>query len=192
MGCLANARDEIACGMLLRVSHNRNANSEARGLFALGYSVERVVGALRVDIWSKLAQKSAHVKLIENYNVIYGCERGNEFRASLRGQYRTAGPFQSAHTRVRIYRNDKDIAFAARSFEIAHVSRVQNIETAVREDDLPAVSFVLSEARLQISARKHFGTRVHADAVASPRIAFSSSARVTVAVPRFITTIPPA
>src|SRR6185437_6268349 len=65
MGCLANARDEIARGMLFGISDNRDANAEARRLFALGNRVERVVGALRVNIWTKVAQKSADVRLVE-------------------------------------------------------------------------------------------------------------------------------
>src|SRR5579872_72807 len=192
MGRLANARDEIARGMLLGISDNRDANAEARRFLALGNCVMRVVGALRVDIWTKVAQKSAHVRLVENHDVIHGGERGNEFGARLRGKNRTAGTFESADTRIGIYRGDEDVAFAARALEIADMSCVQNIETAVREHDLFSVGAMRSEARLQIGARKNFGTRVHTPAVASPRIADSSSARVTVAVPRFITTMPPA
>ena len=178
--------------MLLRVSDNRDTNAEARRFFALGNCVDSVVGALGVDIWMKVAQKSADVRLVENYDVIHGGERGNKFGARLRGQNRAAGAFESANTRIGIYRDDEEIAFAARALEIADVSRVQNIETAVGEHDLFSAGAMLSETRLQIGARKNFGARLHAPAVASPRIADSSSARVTVAVPRFITTMPPA
>jgi len=134
--------------MLLGISDNRDANAEARRFFALGNCVDRVVGALGVDIWTKVAQKSADVRLVENYDAIDGGERGNKFSARLRGQNRAAGTFESANTRIGIYRDDKDAAFAARAFEIAHVSRVQNVETAVREHDLFSARSMLSEARL--------------------------------------------
>src|SRR6185437_9630881 len=192
MGRLANTRDEIARGMLLGISDNRDANADECRFFALGNCVNGVVGALGVNTGTKVAQKSADVRLVENHDVIHGCKRGNQFGACLRGQNRTAGTFESADTRVGINRDDQEIAFPARALEIADMSRVQNIETAVREHDLLSVGAMLREARLQIGARKNFGTRVHAPAVASPRIAASSSARVTVAVPRFITTMPPA
>ncbi len=192
MGCLANARDEIASGMLLGISNNRDPNAEARRFFAFRNRVDSVIGALGVDIWMKVAQESAHVGLVENYDVIHGGESGNKFGPRLRGQNRAARTFESADTRIGIYRDDEDIAFTARAFEIAHVSRVQNVEAAVGEHDLFSAGAMLNEARSQIGARKNFRTRVHAPAVASPRIADSSSARVAVAVPRFITTMPPA
>jgi len=178
--------------MLLRVSDDRDANAEARRFFALGHRVNSVVGAFRVDIWTKVAQKSAHVRLVENYDVVDSGERGNKFGARRRGQNRAAGTFEPADTRIGIYRDDEEIAFAARALEIADVSGVQNVEAAVREHDCFSAGAMLLETRLQIGARKNFGTRVHAPAVASPRIADSSSARVTAAVPRFITTMPPA
>jgi hypothetical protein len=140
----------------------------------------------------EVAQKSANVRLVENHDVIHGGESGDKFGARLRGKNRAAGAFESADARVGIYRDDEEIAFTARALKIADMSRVQNIETAVREHDLFSAGAMLTEARLQLGARKNFGTRVHAPAVASPRIADSSSARVTVAVPRFITTMPPA
>src|SRR5579864_488557 len=192
MGCLANARDEIARGMLLRVSGNCETNAETRGFLALGNCVDSVVGALRVNVWMKVAQKSTDVGLVENYDVIHGGERGNKFGARLRGQNRAAGAFDSADARIGIYRDNENVAFPARAFEIADVPRMQNVETAVREHDLLSAGAMLIEERLQIGARENFGTGVHAPAVASPRIADSSSARVTVAVPRFITTMPPA
>ena len=192
MGRLANARDEIARGMLFGISDDRDANAETRRFFALGDCVERVVGAFRVDIWTKVAQNSADVRLVENDDVIHGGESGNKFGARLRGQNRAAGTFEPTDTRIGIYRDDENVTFTARALEIADMSRVQNIETAVGKHDFLGAGAMLSEARLQIGARKNFGTRVHAPAVASPRIADSSSARVTVAVPRFITTMPPA
>lgn len=178
--------------MPLRVSDNRDANAEARRFFAFGNCVDVIVGALGVNVWTKVAQKSADVRLVENYNVIDCGESGDKFGARLRGKNRAAGTLESANARIGIYRDDEDVAFAARALEIADMPSVQNIETAIREHNLFSAGAMPSEARLQIGARKNLGTRVHAPAVASPRIADSSSARVTVAVPRFITTIPPA
>jgi hypothetical protein len=189
---LANARDEIARGMLFGIPDNRDANAEACRFFALGNCVDRVVGALGMDIWAKVAQKGTHVRLVENDDVIHNGKSGNKFAARWRGENRAPGTFESADTRIGIYRDDEDVALAARAFEMADVSSVQNVETAVGEHDLFSTGAMLSEARLQIGARENFGTRVHGPAVASPRIADSSSARVTVAVPRFITTMPPA
>ena len=77
------------------------------------------------------------------------------------------------------------------------MTHVQDVKAAIGQHDPLAATFVIADLRGQPIERQNFISRVHCLAVrylaaVSDRIAAISSSRVTVAVPRFMTTRPPA
>ena len=53
--------------------------------------------------------------------------------------------------------DDEDVAFAAGAFEIAHVTHVQSIEAAVRQDDSGATALAVGENLAEMLARNNLG-----------------------------------
>ncbi len=104
-------------------------------------------------------------------------------------QDRTPLAFEAADRRVRVHGNDKTIGFAGRRLKVAHVADVQQIEDAVRKRNRAASGALLRDERFDVIERDH---RHDAQTPASRRMAARSSAGDTVAVPRFMTTMPPA
>src|SRR5262249_26974660 len=93
---------------------------------------------------------------------------------------RTPWAFEARHRRVGVDADEQDIAQCARGLQITDVTDVQQVEAAVGEDDPLAVgSKAVGELR-RLRDRQ------------LPPIDCRSSVGVTVAVPRFMTTMPPA
>ncbi len=121
-------------------------------------------------------------------------QRRDQLGAIGRREDRPSRPLEGAHRGVVVHGHDQHVGFAGRGFEVADVADVQQVEDAVGERHGPAGVPRLLDPRRQGLAREHRGhrsPRPHRPA-ASPAMARPSSRAVTVAVPRFITTSPPA
>src|SRR5271168_2382692 len=70
MRSLANGIEEVAGRMILRVAHDGDADTEACGGGALGYGVDRVVGALGVNVGVKKLQQGFNVGIAEEHDVV--------------------------------------------------------------------------------------------------------------------------
>src|SRR5690348_154969 len=184
--------NQSARRMFLRIPDNRHANPESRCFIALRHGLRRVIRALGVHIRKQFAQQRAHIRLVENHHVIHGLQRADKFRAIRLRHNWTPHSLQLPRARIGIDGHHENIAFVPRSLQITHMPCMQHIETPVREHDFLPLCFVLRDPANQLRARQNLRTGVHEFALASLRTALSSSARDTVAVPRFITTIPPA
>lgn len=193
---------------MLGVADDGDADSKTRGRGALRNRFRSVVRALRVHIRPEQLEQALHIQFLKNHHAVHGGERGDEFGASAFVQDWPAGPLQLPRARIRIDGNNQDVAFAPRGFQIADVSHMQEIENAVGEDDGLAVGAGAVNHSAEHIRRHDFVAGIHREGwparaaacaaaagvspVISPRRAPSNSACVTVAVPRFITTIPPA
>src|SRR6267142_1079568 len=153
--------------MILWVANNGDANAKSRGDRAFRNAICRVIRAFGVDVGPQLFQKRLDVGFSEEHDVVHTAEGRHDLRARAFIENRPTGSLQVAHAGIGVHTNNQNIAFAARAFKIADVADVQHIEAAARMTQRAAPE-------------------------ASPRMASRSSSRETVAVPRFITTRPPA
>ena len=192
---VAQAREQMARGVVLGVADDGNADAEQRGHVAFRDGLESVIGALGVDVGVNFAEKMFYVELVENYDVVHKFQRGDERRTRTLGENWAAFAFQFSGTGIGIDSDDEKIAFLFCGLQVANVADVQQIEDAIREHNFAAGMAMLIEDAVQTFAGNNFFASIHSNqrpAVASRLRAASSSSRVTVAVRRFITTMPPA
>ena len=171
---------------------------------ALGHGVDGVVGALAVHVGQQREQR-AHGRLGEDDDVVHAAQRRHELGAVGRRQDGPARALQRPHRRVVVDGDDQPVGLRRGALEIADVADVQQVEAAVGERDR-APRRAVARDRVDAARRVSESTpsvpapvrllRPPASFRASPRdrssTASRSSAAETVAVPRFITTSPPA
>lgn len=171
----------------MRLGVADDANLAAQGLhhFALGDCLLGVVGTFAMNMRPQVAQNRLGGEVIKNHNVVHALDCRHQLRARFGGKQRPAFAFQVSNGPVTVYSHHEHIALLLRSLEIANVPNVEQVKTSVGKNDaLPFPAPTLAPAG-------KFGACNQLIAHAL-RMASSSSCRVTVAVPRFITTKPPA
>ena len=143
-----------------------------------------------------LADDGAHVVLAEDHHGVDVGKSSEDFRALFGGHQGTAFTFQRTHRFIRVQRNYQATTEFLGRVEITHVADVQQIEASVGEGNAVACRPPRFHLALQLVAPENLGFRrcVQCGLVVggAESMACSNSCRVTVAVPRFITTIPPA
>src|SRR5882762_4580040 len=122
---LADGFEKIARRVILGITHNGYADAQPRGHSAFRHTFHRVVRAFRVNVRPQLFQEYFHIDFGEEHDVVYAAERRNELCASVFIENRPAWPLQAAHAGIGIHANHENIAFAARTFEIADMADVQ-------------------------------------------------------------------
>jgi hypothetical protein len=174
--------------VVLRIADNRDAAAVGAYDVPLWHRVGRVVGALAVHVWLETLEQVCDRRPREHRHVVDAAQRRDELRACRGRQHRPAGPLERVHRVVVVDRDDEAIALRARALEIADVADVDDVEAAVRERDAPARASIGGHVLGELS----LGDDRHSP---GPRLfitASDSSAELTVAVPRFMTTSPPA
>lgn len=176
--------------MVFRIAHNFHPSAASDHDLAFRNTFRRVIGAFRVNIRPDQADQVANVGRIENEHSVNVRESRQNLCAFRFRDARTAVAFEAARTSVRIH---GDYHFAAEllcTLQIPDMPDVQNIKATVGEND----PFAGSLPREHTLAKLLQGNQLVLRAgQGQPSItARSNSARVTVAVPRFITTMPPA
>jgi alkylhydroperoxidase family enzyme len=84
-------------------------------------------------------------QIIENHDRVDAFQRSENFGTFAFRQERTPGAFQLADTGITVEANDERIPETASLLEAADVPGVQQIETAVGENDLAAVAFLAAK-----------------------------------------------
>src|SRR5208283_1975043 len=108
-----------------------------------------------------------------------------QFRAAFGGENRPPLAFQGGYGAIAVHTHHQHITRAPGLFKITHMANVENIKTTVGEGNAAAFpAQALAEGA-------HFFPRDQRGAH-ELRMASVISLRETVAVPRFMTTIPPA
>src|SRR6185437_10143571 len=140
--------------------------------------------------------KRAYVRFGENYHGIHIRESSEEFGALFRGNEWAAFTFECADRFIRIDRHHEPASQRFGGTQVADVANVKKVETSIGEDDRIAGALPRPSLFQQCRAVEDFGWR---HGVQCSRItgvdcvtACSNSCCDTVAVPRFITTSPPA
>src|ERR1700722_8533808 len=149
-----------------------------------------------MDIRPQELQHRHDIRIAELHDVIHRPQRRNQVGTRSFVQDRPPRSLQPAHARIIIHCHYQYVPLAPCAFQITNVSHVQRVKASVRKHNALSVALPLRNRFLQFLARHNFGRRAghfYASAPeASARITASNSSRDTVAVPRFITTSPPA
>ena len=135
-------------------------------------------------------------RLLEDHDVVDHPERGQNLGPLRGGLHRPAAPLQRRHRAVGVDGDEQAVGFRGGPPQVADVPDVQEIEAPVGERDGAPGGAVRPDERRRAFVRDDQSHRAQRSSprshARSARIARISSAPVTVAVPRFITTRPPA
>src|SRR6185436_2456914 len=187
---LANAAREIARRVILGIAHDDGLDPQLPRHRAFRDGLHGVVGPLRVDRGPKSAKERLHVRLVECDDPIHAAERGDDLHALVEGNVGALRPLEAARRSVGVESDEEPLAARSGPLQISHVPHVEQVEETVREDESAAERGIPVELRHELASVSHLGA-AHAGSgrgTGCARIAASSSARDTVAVPRFITT----
>ena len=144
--------------MIFGVADDGYANAEPRCDGALGNGVGGVIGAFGMNIGAKIFEKCFDVGFGEKDDEIHATKSRDQLGTGIFIEDGAAGAFQVANAGIGVDADDEDVAFAASAFEIANVSDVQSVETAVGEDYATAAAFELCEFISQDIACDNFGS----------------------------------
>src|SRR6266404_3606731 len=133
MRSLAHGIEESARRVILRVTDNRYADTEAGGRRTPRDGLGSVICSLGMHIRTQVLQQRLHVGLTEDYDIIDSSQRTHQRSTRSFGQDGAPGAFQTTDTRIRIHRNSQDIAFVPSAFEIPDMAYMQRVEAAVRQ-----------------------------------------------------------
>src|SRR5579864_407172 len=187
--------NDLGGRMILGITDNFDPAPAFLHHIPLRNGFRRVVGALRVNVRPDFADQRPDIRFIKNDYCIHVGERGKNFGSLLRRHNRTAGSFQRTYTRVTIHCHDNTSPQSLSCMKIPNVADVQHIEAPVRQNDLFAFSTPLAGTLPQPGPAENLRTGLTAQWLTAAEdfpSACKSSCCVTVAVPRFITTMPPA
>ena len=143
----------------------------------------------------KHGQETLDGQVWKHDDVVHDAKRRHELRPVDRRLDRTPRTLQRQDGRIVVDRHDQTIGLGRRTGQIAHVSDVQHVETAVGEREgasgAPVGAYAGHELRLGQHRSEHRAP-LCAHGARSDAMACCSSWASTVAVPRFITTRTPA
>ena len=157
---------------------------------AFGHRLDRVVGPLAVDVRPQRLEQLGDRRRGEDDDVIDSGERGHQLGPLGRGEHGAPRSLEGGHRAVVVDRHHQPVRFRGGGGQVPHVADVDQVEAAVGERDGAALGARRVDQRPQLHMRNDPS---HYPASLRPlRIAARSSPAATVAVPRFITTSPPA
>src|SRR5579884_1811587 len=187
--------NDLGRGMILRVTDNYHPAAAFLDHIALGNSLRRVVRAFGVNVRPDFSDQRADIGFIENDDRINIRQRRKDFCSLLCRHDRTPGPLQRTHARIAIHCHNHAAPQSFGRMEIPHVPDMQQVKTSVRQNDFFAGAPPLRHTLPQPWAAENLGIGIISQCVTAGEdfsSACKSSCWVTVAVPLFITTIPPA
>ncbi len=198
-GLAGQPRQQIARRVVLGVADDGGAAAIGQHDRAFGNGLDRVVRALAVHVGFQTGQQVADRVVVEHHDVVDPAQRRHQFGARLLVQDGTALAFQPPHRRIAVDGDHQPVGFGGGGLQIADVPDVQEIEDPVGKRDRAARRTVGPQRLFDVGQGqdRHVQIRLHlwgrASALQSrSMMAARSSSAETVAVPRFITTRPPA
>lgn len=126
--------------MMFRITDDSDAAATFPHDFGLGHSVSAVIGAFGVNVGPEFADQGAHIQLRKNYDGIHVGESGQDLCPLVIGRQGPTIALQSTDRGIGIDRNDKSAAQLLGGMQVANVTDVQEIESAVGQDDAVALS----------------------------------------------------
>src|SRR5579884_4026192 len=187
--------NDFSGGMILGITDNFDPAPAFLHHIPLGNGFRRIVGALRVNVRPDFADQCPDIRFVKDDNRIHVGDRSKNFGSLLCRHSWTTGSFQRTYSRVTIHRHDNTSAQLLGCMKIPNVADVQYIKAPVRQNDFFAFSTPLAGTLPQPSPAENLCIGLTAQWLTAAEdfsSACKSSCCVTVAVPRFITTMPPA
>ena len=180
--------------MVLGISHDLDASAVSQHIIAFRNSVTRVVRTLGLNVGMQFADKAADIRLLEDNDGIDVGQSRNDLGALFGWHERTSLTLELPDAGIGVHGHDQPSTQRFCAAKIAHVPNMQQVEATVGQHDLLALVLPLGDLGMQVETRKYLGcVFAHVLFVAAYwSMADISSWFDAVAVPRFITTIPPA
>ena len=187
------AGQQIARRMILRIADDGDAAAVGAHGVALGHGVDRVVGALAVHVGLQQLEQRRDRRLAKrSRRSRRRAARPPAPRDRLAAAPAATAPSARAPTASSLIATISRSASRFAAFEVADVADVQQIEAAVGERDASARARGPAATRSTSVGAIEDLTHARRCPADVARTARRSSAADTVAVPRFITTRPPA
>src|ERR1700722_9160995 len=117
IGPLANAVEQRARGMVLRIPNDSHANSQTRGSSALRHGLAGVICALGVHVWPQFFQKTFYVWFAEEHHEIDGIDRGHQLGTSVFIKDWPICALERTYAGIRIYCGHQHVSLFARRLE---------------------------------------------------------------------------
>src|SRR5882724_357525 len=190
---IVDFRDQFGAGMVFRIAHDRHSSTQLANQCAFRYGGFGVIGALGVNVGAQIADDRRHIFFREDHYRIHIVQCRKHFGALLLRRVRPSFTLQRPRGRIGVDCHHHFAAQLLRAPQITDVPHVQQIEYPVGQNDLlslraPALCQVSKLLPLHdLIAVSHLGCWKVDFLMAS-----NNSSCDTVAVPRFITTMPPA
>ena len=194
-----DVREQIARGMILRIADDGDTAAIGQHGLSLRDGVGRVVGALAMHVGLQQPKQAVYVRIGEQHDVIDVFERRDHLCAIGAAQDRPAGSLQRLYGIIVVDGDDQRVGLGRGTREIPHMTHVQDVETSVGKSNRASLSPFGENGLLEIALVQNPSHQVFIPS--SPFvfrlrrwvcIASRNSSGDTVAVPRFITTRPPA
>ena len=132
-----------------RVTRNYgNGDDAASGGFHFFAAYDLVAGpiaSLHEDIRKQAGDGFAWRQIIENHYGVDGFQSSENFGALALGDYRAAIALELANTSIAVEADDEDISQFAGQFEAADMSGMEQVKTAIGEDDAASVAFLTAK-----------------------------------------------
>src|SRR5271165_1965814 len=106
MRSLANAIEQSACGVVLGIANDSDANAQAIGDSAFGDGFGSVVGALSVNVRTKFFEQLLNVRFRENEDIVNSAKCADQLRTGLFVEDRAAAAFQVTKAGIRVHSDD--------------------------------------------------------------------------------------
>ena len=110
----ANAPDQVARRVRLRIADDRGPAPVRADDVAFGHRVEGVVRALAVNVRPDQRQQPLHGLIVEDDDVVDAADGRHELGAVGRRQDRPARPLEPAHRSIAVDGDDEPVGFAPR------------------------------------------------------------------------------
>jgi len=183
--------------MILRIAHNRDSPAICEHGLPLGHGRFGVVGSLAMNIGLDRLEQRCNRGLVENDNVVDVPKRRDHLCTIGLVHNRSTTTLQPSNRLIVIDRDDQSVGLPRGILQVADMPDVEQIEATVCErvrQPLRSIARYALDQRIARQYDTHVGVAILPSYVLArlDTIASLSSAVDTVAVPRFITTSPPA
>src|SRR4051812_495141 len=122
--------------MILGIARDPYLSAIRSDLLPFRHCVFSIVRPLRLDRGSQNLDHTRHVRLVEHHNMIDASECGQQRDTFIFVENGPAWILDRSYGPVAVDGHDESIAQSARSFKVAQMSDVQNVEAAICKNDL--------------------------------------------------------
>jgi hypothetical protein len=138
-----------------------------------------------MNVGEQVEQNFGRRQVVKDHDIVHGLKRCHQFCPAFRAKNRPALALECGYRAITVHSHHQHIAANLCLLKITHMADMEDIKTAVGKGDAAAF-------RRNRPPRARTSFTRHQSCAHELRMASVISPSETVAVPRFITTIPPA